>query len=98
MGNWLCFDDSEEQDDAEGEQDKDREADGVSDENGDDDEKSKDGADGTIVTRIQEEFGHAGYKFFDKFPTLADDITEGEAIFLQSTRIVFKKESTALTC
>ncbi len=89
MGDWLCFDDSEEQDDAEWEQDKEREGDGVS-EDGETDGQVEEGFDGTISERISEEFGDVSCISFDFFPTAADDTTKGEieiTIFLQNIQV-----------
>ncbi len=95
LRDWLRFDDSEDQDNAEWEQDKEREAGDVSEGNGEQDEYDE-GVDGTIFARITEEVKDASCKSFGEFPTLADDITEGEIeglIFLQNIQMMFNKQS-----
>ena len=94
--DWLCFDDSEEQDGAKWEQDKEREADDVGEEGGEANEQIDEGNDETFSPRILEDVQDVSCSSFDFCPTLADDVTIGQitSIFLQNVQIISIRQST----
>jgi len=85
LRDWLCFNDSEEQDNAKGGHNKEGEADNINEGDGENDEKGEEGVGGTIDTRILEEMRDTSCEFFDVLPTPADNVTKGQidvSIFL----------------